>query len=51
MGEVNSSHGLKQTSEFGSLTNLQVYGVTHGDLVDDIAMGKCKKSFLFLLLS
>lgn len=49
--EANSSCGLKQTSEFGSLTSLQVYVATHGNLVDDITMAEYKKPFLFLLLS
>lgn len=51
MEEANSSCGLKQTSEFGRLTSLQVSVATPGSLVDDIAMADYKKPFLFLLLS
>lgn len=43
--EANGSCGLKQTSEFGSLTSLQVSVATHGNLVDDIAMADYKKPF------
>lgn len=50
VGEVSSRCRLKQICVYGSLTNLQVSVTSHADLLDDIAMGEYKKSFLFLLL-